>query len=314
MKIRMLGIAAIASLLAVVAANAQAAEPLPRSTPEQQGVSSAAVLDFVAALDSEISHVHGLMVLRNGHVIAQGWWEPYRPEFIHLLHSLSKGFTSTAIGLAISEGTLSLDDRVVSFFPDKLPDEPSWELEAMRIRDLLSMSTGQHDEDLRGIPLQSGTSLVQTFLHLPVAHKPGTHFVYNTAATFMCSAILQKVTGEKLLDYLRPRLLDPLGIDQATWSESPEGITHGGFGLSVSTESIARFGQLYLQEGVWEGRQLITTDWVRAERADRRRMGAIPIVTGTRDTATSSGEAGMTPTGPPAPWDSSPWSCPMKTV
>ena len=197
MKIRMLGIVAIASLLAVVAANARVAEPLPRSTPEQQGVASAAVLDLVAALDSEVNHVHGLMVLRNGHAIAQGWWEPYRPEFIHLLHFLSKSFTSTAIGLAISEGTLSLDDRVVSFFPDKVPDEPSWELEAMRIRDLLSMSTGQHGEDMRGISLQSDTSLVETFLHLPVAHKPGTHFVYNTAATFMCSAILQKVTGER---------------------------------------------------------------------------------------------------------------------
>ena len=235
MKFRMLSIVAVASLLAVVAANAQAAEPLPRSTQEQQGVASAAVFDLVAGLDSEISHVHGLMVLRNGHVIAQGWWEPYRPEFIHLLYSLSKSFTSTAIGLAISEGTLSLDDRVVSFFPDKVPDEPSWELEAMRVRDLLSMSTGQHGEDLRGISLQSGTSLVETFLHLPVAHKPGTHSVYNTAATFMCSAILQKATGVKLLDSLHPRLLDPLGIEEATWTETPEGITHGGFGLSVST-------------------------------------------------------------------------------
>ena len=276
MKIRMLGIVAIASLLAVVAANARAAEPLPRSTPEQQGVASAAVLDLVAALDSEINHVHGLMVLRNGHAIAQGWWEPYRPEFIHLLHSLSKSFTSTAIGLAISEGTLSLDDRVVSFFPDKVPDEPSWELEAMRIRDLPSMSTGQHGEDMGGISLQSDTSLVETFLHLPVAHKPGTHSVYNTAATFMCSAILQKVTGVKLLDYLHPRLLDPLGIDQATWTETPDGITHGGFGLSVTTESIARFGQLYLQEGVWEGRQLIPADWVRAATSRQTSNGSDP--------------------------------------
>ncbi len=276
MKIRMLGIVAIASLLAVVAANARVAEPLPRSTPEQQGVASAAVLDLVAALDSEINHVHGLMVLRNGHAIAQGWWEPYRPEFIHLLHSLSKSFTSTAIGLAISEGTLSLDDRVVSFFLDEVPDEPSWEPEAMRIRDLLSMSTGQNGEDMRGISLQSDTSLVETFLHLPVAHKPGTHFVYNTAATFMCSAILQKVRGVKLLDYLHPRLLDPLGIEEATWTETPDGITHGGFGLSVSTQSIARFGQLYLPEGLWEGRQLIPADWVRAATSRQTSNGSDP--------------------------------------
>ena len=249
---------------------------LPRSTPEQQGIASGAVADFVTALDTEIEEIHSLMVLRHGHVVAEGWWEPYRPEFIHTLLSLSKSFTSTAIGIAIDEGRLSLDDRVVSFFPDAVPDEPDWRLEAMRIRDLLSMSTGHHGDDLSAFSFDSASPLPQAFLQLPVAHKPGTLFVYNTPATYMLSAILQTITGENLLEFLRPRLLDPLEIVDATWSDDAQGIAHGGFGLSVTTESIARFAQLYLQEGEWERRQLLSADWVAQATTRQTSSGSDP--------------------------------------
>ena len=249
---------------------------LPRSTPEQQGIDSAAVADFVAALDTEIEDVHGLMVLRHGHVVAEGWWAPYRPEFIHALFSLSKSFTSTAVGLAVHEGHLSIDDQLISFFPDAVPEEPDWRLEAMRVRDLLSMSTGQHGEDLRAFSFDSTSPLPEAFLNLPVAHKPGTHFNYNTPASYMLSAIVHTVTGENLLDYLRPRLLDPLGIVDATWSEDAQGIAHGGFGLSITTESIARFGQLYLQHGEWEGEQLLSADWVAQATARQTSNGSNP--------------------------------------
>ena len=249
---------------------------LPRSTPEQQGIASSALADFVAALDSEIEDVHGLMVLRHGHVVAEGWWAPYRPEFIHSLFSLSKSFASTGVGLAVHEGHFSIDDQVISFFPDAAPEEPDWRLEAMRVRDLLSMSTGQHGEDLRAFSFDSTSPLPEAFLHLPVAHKPGTHFNYNTPASYMLSAIVHTVTGENLLDYLRPRLLDPLGIVDATWSTDAEGIAHGGFGLSITTESIARFGQLYLQQGEWEGEQLLPADWVAQATARQTSNGSVP--------------------------------------
>ena len=249
---------------------------LPRSTPEQQGIDSAGVADFVAALDTEIEDVHGLMVLRHGHVVAEGWWAPFRPEFIHTLFSLSKSFASTGIGLAVAEGHLSIDDQVISFFPDAVPEEPTWQLEAMRVRDLLSMSTGQHGEDLRAFSFDSTSPLPETFLNLPVAHKPGTHFNYNTPASYMLSAIVQEVTGENLLDYLRPRLLDPLGIVDATWSTDAQGVAHGGFGLSITTESIARFGQLYLQQGEWEGEQLLPAEWVAQATARQVSNGSDP--------------------------------------
>ena len=262
--------------LCTVAIQVATSAELPRSTPEQQGIDSAGVADFVAALDTEIEDVHGLMVLRHGHVVAEGWWAPYRPEFIHTLFSLSKSFASTGIGLAVAEGHLSIDDQVISFFPDAVPEEPTWQLEAMRVRDLLSMSTGQHGEDLRAFSFDSTSPLPETFLNLPVAHKPGTHFNYNTPASYMLSAIVHTVTGENLLDYLRPRLLDPLGIVDATWSTDAEGVAHGGFGLSITTESIARFGQLYLQQGEWEGEQLLPAEWVAQATARQTSNGSDP--------------------------------------
>ena len=158
-------------------------------------------------------------------------------------------------------GKLSLDDTVLSFFPEDAPAEPSDNLKAMRVRDLLPMSTGHHADDLAKFSFDESTvPLDRAFLALPVAHKPGTHFLYNTPATYMLSAIVQKATGQTLLDYLGPRLFEPLGIENPTWDASPQGISLGGYGLNVTTEDIARFGQLYLQQGMWQGQQLLPAD------------------------------------------------------
>src|SRR3954463_461190 len=209
---------------------------LPRSTPEAQGVRSAAVLAFVEAADKEIHSLHSVMLVRHGHVVAEGWWAPYSAESPHMLFSLSKSFTSTAVGLAAAEGKLSIDDPVLKFFPDDAPAEPSANLKAMRLSDLLRMSTGQQAEPARK-PTEVWT---KTFLAQPVPFKPGTHFLYNTSATYTLSAAVQKATGETVLDYLRPRLFDPLGIEDPTWETSPQGVSTGGFGLSVRTEDIAK--------------------------------------------------------------------------
>ena len=244
---------------------------LPRSSPEAQGISSLAVLALVEAAD-KIDSMNSFMLLRHGHVVAEGWWSPYHAEAPHSLYSLSKSFTSTAIGLAISEGKLSLNDEVLKFFPEDAPPEPSNNLKSMRVSDLLRMSTGQQSEPPR-TPNQPWT---KTFLAHPVPFKPGTHFRYNTSATYMLSAILQKVTGVTVLDYLRPRLFEPLGIPHPTWETSPQGISAGGFGLSIRTEDIARFGQLYLQRGKWQGKQLVPEAWIAAATARQTSNGSDP--------------------------------------
>ncbi len=252
-----------------------AAEPpptLPRSSPEAQGVSSGAILSFLDAAEQKIDALHSVMVIRHGQVVAEGWWSPYSADTPHELYSLSKSFTSTAVGLAVAEGKLSVDDEVLKFFPDEAPAEPSSTLRSMRVHDLLRMSTGhQAEPSLRG-----EENWARAFLAKPVPFKPGTHFLYNTSATYMLSAIVQKVTGETVLDYLRQRLFDPLGIEEPTWGSSPQGVTLGGYGLSVRTEDIAKFGQLYLQKGTWQDKQLVPKSWVKAATSLQTANGSNP--------------------------------------
>ena len=245
---------------------------LPRSSPEAQGVDSAALLAFVEAADQKIESMNSFMLIRHGHVVAESWWAPYEPQARHMLYSLSKSFTSTAVGIAIAEGKLSLDDPVLKFFPDEAPAKPGNNLKAMRVSDLLRMSTGHQVEP----PRSPAQSWVKSFLAHPVPFKPGTHFLYNTSATYVLSAIVQKATGMTLLDYLKPRLFEPLGIDHPTWESSPQGISTGGYGLSVRTEDIAKFGQLYLQKGKWQGKQLVPESWVEAATARQTSNGSSP--------------------------------------
>ncbi|MCL5996132.1 MAG: beta-lactamase family protein [Chloroflexi bacterium] len=243
---------------------------LCRGVPEAQGISSSAISAFVDTAEKNIDALHSFMLLRHGQVVAEGWWYPYAPEYPHMLFSLSKSFTSTAIGFAVAEGRLTVDDAVLSFFPEDTPAQVSQNLADMRVRHLLSMSTG-HAEDTTGFMHEAPDgNWVKAFLARPVEYVPGTHFLYNTGATYMLSAIVQKLSGVKLLDYLQPRLFQLLGIENPTWETCPRGINTGGYGLSVKTEDIARFGQLYLQKGMWRGVQLIPETWV--EEATSRQV------------------------------------------
>jgi len=246
---------------------------LPRSTPERQGISSSDILDFVDTADRQIDTMNSFMLVRHGYVVAEGWWGPYDAATPHILYSLSKSFTSTAVGLAIAEGKMSLDDEVLKFFPDDAPAEPSANLKAMRVRDLLRMATGNQTE---APILTQDVPWTKTFLAHPVPFKPGTHFLYNSPATYMLSAIVQKVTGMTVCAYLKPRLFEPLGIDNPTWVASPQGISAGAYGLSLRTEDIARFGQLYLQKGKWKGKQLVPSQWVEEATTRQTANGSSP--------------------------------------
>lgn len=248
--------------------------PLPRSTPEAQGVSSTQVRKFIEAADKRVTTMHSLMLVRNGHVVAECWWKPESADQQHVLWSLSKSFTSTAVGFAVAEGKFSIDDPVLKFFPEEAPANPSEKLKMMRVRDLLTMSTGHETEpDVRG---KTDQAWVKTFLEHPVPHKPGAHFQYNTPATYMLSVIVQKTTGQTVLEYLKPRLFEPLGIVNPRWDNSPQGITLGGYGLYVRTEDIAKFGQLYLQNGQWNGKQLLSPEWVTMATSKQVSNGSDP--------------------------------------
>ena len=265
-------------LILAITAFAQKSAVLPRSSPEEQGIASADLLAFLEAADKEVDTMNSLMVVRHGHVVAEGWWAPYDRDTPHVLYSLSKSFTSTAVGLAIAEGKLNLDDQVIKFFPDEAPADPSVNLRAMRVRDLLRMNTGNQSEAPIRVddPTKQTETWTKTFLTHSVPFKPGTHFLYNSPATYMLSAIVQKVTGLTVLDYLRPRLFEPLGFKDPVWVSSPQGITAGAYGLSIRTEEIARFGDLYLHKGMWNGRQLIPATWVEQATSIQTSNGSAP--------------------------------------
>ena len=245
---------------------------LPRSTPEEQGVSSADIRAYVEAADQKVNTMHSFMLVRHGHVVAEGWWKPEAADKPHVMHSLSKSFTSTAVGLAVADGKLSIDDPVLKFFPDDAPANPSDKLKMMRVRDLLTMTSGHEVE----VKFTTNMPWVQAFLAHPVPHKPGTHFQYNTPGSYMLSAIVTKVTGQTVLDYLKPRLFEPLGIENPEWSSSPQGISAGGFGLKIRTEDIAKFGLLYLQKGKWNGKQLVPESWVEQATSKQVSNGSDP--------------------------------------
>lgn len=216
---------------------------LPRSTPEAQGVRSSAILGFIGEIGSNArrgQELHGFMLVRHGNVVAEGWWAPHKPDMPHMLFSLSKSFTSTAIGMAVDEGRLTVEDQVIGFFPDRLPETVSENLRAVRVKHLLSMSTGHSRDCMEYLHKDPDGDWVRGFLSAPVEHEPGSIFCYDTAATYMLSAILRRITGETLMEYLGSRLLVPLGIEGAAWDSCPMGTNIGGYGLSVRTEDIAK--------------------------------------------------------------------------
>jgi CubicO group peptidase (beta-lactamase class C family) len=239
----------------------QVTTSLPRSVPEAQGVSSQGIIDFLDAAAKSKHEFHSLMFLRHGKVIAEGWWNPYKPGLRHTLYSTSKSFTATAVGFAVSEKRLSVDDKVISFFPEDLPDTVSTFLSELKVRDLLSMSAGQ-EPDPTFKTIVSDSNWVKAFLSVPVVHEPGTKFLYNSLATYMLSAIVQKVTGEKVIDFLMPRLFEPLAIEGMDWEVDPHEINTGGWGLRLKTEDMAKFGQLFLQKGKWNGKQVLPASWI----------------------------------------------------
>lgn len=245
---------------------------LPRSESSAELV--AAVDSFVVATQTrpvspDSIALHSIMIVKHGEVVLERWFNGQTAQTPHQMWSVSKTFTATAIGMAIDAGKLALTDKVISFFPDKVPAEPSENLQAMTVRDLLTMTCGHNSEPQISAFLspdnQDDGSLdwVQAFLAWPVEHTPGQYYLYNSFGTYMLSAIFQTVMGVKVVDYLDEHLFQPLHIARPEWSESPQGINCGGWGLQIKTEDMAKMGQLFLQHGQWNDQQLVSESWLK---------------------------------------------------
>ena len=256
-------------LMASLSANAQINE-LPRSTPEEQGVPSKALVALFDSLHAlPLTDMHAVVVMRHGKVIGEMYPKPYAPEYRHTMYSCSKTFVGIAVGLAIEDNRLRLDDRVAVIFPELLPDSVSRDLADMTVRHLLTMASGvKPDWNMRS----RGTEWIRTFLSKPVK-EPGTQYAYDSMVSYMLAAVVQKVTGKKLTEYLQERVFTPMNVTEWAWEESPEGVNTGGWGVHIQPESLAKFGQLILNEGRWEGKQLVPAEWIREMCKKHRETG-----------------------------------------
>ncbi|MCE5187755.1 MAG: serine hydrolase [Eubacteriales bacterium] len=249
------------------------AHPLPRSSPEEQGVSSRAMNALLDTIHADAAaRAHEIMIVKNGAVIAEAAWAPYETGLPHQLYSLSKSITSTAIGMLVDEGLLDIDEALCDIFYDKAPERRELPAYSMTVRHLLNMSTGSlYNESGSAM----GADWEKDFLRAGTKFEPGTAFDYNSMNTYMLAAIVRRKTGESLTNYLRPRLYEPLGIAEYYWETCPNGTEKGGWGLSLTMESVAKIGQLYLNKGVWHtaqgDRRLLSAEWI--EEATHPQIG-----------------------------------------
>lgn len=234
-------------------------KPFESATPEDVGIHSQDILDYIDALERSQTEMHGLMIMRHGKLCTQGWWAPFGPNVRHGLQSHTKTYAATAVGIAYTEGLVKLDERIIDIFPDEAPANPSKNLKLLTVRDVLCMGCGM---DTMPVPT---ANWIREFLHTPVNHKPGATYMYNSTGSTLLGAIVRKKTGLGLHDYLTPRLFRKIGIDPENlrWLCMPDGMEVGGGGLFATTEDNFRLMKLYADGGVWEGERILSEDYVK---------------------------------------------------
>ena len=249
----------IALLVGSAFFNASHAQDLvPRSTPEAQGISSAHIQEFMDTLMQDTrTEIHSCIVMRHGHVVAEMYPQPWRKDYRHTMYSVSKTFTSVAVGMCIQDSLIAISDTIGKYI--SMPVSATRNVRAITLRDLLTMQSG--------IPVDTQmriheTQWLRAYLSKKNTSVPGTRWAYDSIMSYILSAIVQKATGQTLMDFLQERLFHPLGITDALWEESPEGITCGGWGLYIRPETMAAFGQFLLNKGQWHGMQLLSSSWV----------------------------------------------------
>ena len=262
------------------------------TTPESQGVSSGGILRWIETCEQTAAAngfrhgcLHGFVILRHGKMIAEGAWAPQDTlNEPHMLYSHSKSFTATAIGFLVDDGKLDVDERIVDFFPDKIPAQPSDNLRQLRVRDLLTMNTGAERTDAEKNDIRG--DWIRAILANEFQHAPGTVFRYDSAATHLLAAIVERKSGRKLMDFLAERLFQPLGMTSPWSTTSPEGVACGGWGMNMTTRDMAKFGQFLLQKGVWEGKRLLSSEWI--ELATARQTWSSEIVVASQTIGSGS--------------------------
>ncbi|MBN2238809.1 MAG: serine hydrolase [Dehalococcoidales bacterium] len=234
---------------------------LERVNPAEVGLSGNAILNYLEKLQACGTEMHGLMIARQGKICAEGWWKPYSPGLIHTLASLTKSYVVTAMGILVFEGRVSVDEKIIDILSEYMPEHISDNLRALTIHHMLCMGAGNDTMQDRTRP-----GWLHDFFASDFANPPGSRFYYSGVITSVLGAVIRKKTSLGLMEYLKPRLFDKIGIDagRLKWIEHPDGLEYGGGGLFARTEDNLRLGQLYLNGGIWNGERIISKEWVKA--------------------------------------------------
>lgn len=230
-------------------------------SPESVGISSGAVLKFLEKVDGDQTCMHGFLILKNGQIATEGYWDPYNKDSMHRMYSVTKSFVALAIGLMCDENKISLDDYVVSYFPDKLPEDLHPYHRMTKIKDLLVMATPNDTNSYN----RYDTDWAATFFNMKPSHPPGTIFNYDTAATVILNTIVERVSKMPFLEYMGDKLLDPIGFTQKAWCiKTPEGTSWGGSGALCKLRDMAKLAYVCMNKGKWGENQLISEEYIKA--------------------------------------------------
>ena len=237
------------------------------STPEEQGIDSIRLADGLQSLQEKQAGIDSLLIIRNGYVLLDAHFYPYDGSFPHDLASVTKSFTTTLIAIAAAQGKLQLDQPMVTYFPDRVIVNLDDLKKSITVKNLAGMVNGMtsgclNGDDLTLNSMRSNPDWVQAALDRTMTSKPGIKFCYDSPGMHLLSAVLQETTGMTELDFARKNLFDPLGIRDVNWEADPQGYTHGWGDLHLLPEDAAKLGYLWLQNGMWEGRQIVPADWV----------------------------------------------------
>ena len=233
--------------------------PGKSKNPEDLGIPSERLLDFLLYLEERKLCIHNIMILRHGEIAFEAHYPPFTAHTLHRMYSVTKSFVSMAIGFLIDEGKITLQSRIADFFPEYVSESTHSRVRQMTVRDLLLMAT-PYDNTTYTV---NDPNWIKTFFTAEPTHKSGTVFNYDTSGTVALNALAEKITGQNLVDYLKPRLFEPLGFSGDVWCvQRPEGGAWGGSGLECSTTDLAKFGLFLLNRGQWQGKQLLSASWL----------------------------------------------------
>lgn len=234
--------------------------PLSVFPPEHMGISPVSILHFLERLEEYRLCMHSFVLVRHGAIVSEGYWAPYTAQSQQRLYSASKSFVGMAVGLLVQDGYVRLDDPIIQYFPDKVIKQPHPYTEQMTIRNLLTMSTVHTRTATQIVP---HPDLIKAFFNVSPSHRPGTVFNYDTGATVVLSALVERCTRLPLLEYLRMKVLHKIGFSEEATCQKIGGVSHGGSGILCTAHDLAKFGLLCLQQGNWYGFQLVNKDYMR---------------------------------------------------